>query len=40
MEGKSLFKKFADVDGIDLEINTENIDKFVETVSLEPSLEV
>ena len=39
MEGKSvLFKKFADVDGIDLEVNTENIDKFVETVSLlEPS---
>ncbi len=39
MEGKSvLFKKFADVDGIDLEINTEEIDKFVDTVSLlEPS---
>ena len=39
MEGKSvLFKKFADVDGIDLEIDTENIDKFIETVSLlEPS---
>ncbi len=39
MEGKAvLFKKFADVDGIDLEINSEDIDKFVDTVSLlEPS---
>ena len=35
MEGKAvLFKKFADVDGIDLEINTEDTDKFVEAVSL------
>ena len=39
MEGKSvLFKKFADVDSIDLEVNTDDIDKFVETVAnLEPS---
>ncbi len=39
MEGKSvLFKKFADVDGIDLELNTDDIDKFVDAVSLlEPS---
>ena len=39
MEGKSvLFKKFADIDGIDLEIDTDDIDKFVQTVSLlEPS---
>ena len=39
MEGKSvLFKKFADVDSIDLEVNSESIDKFVQVVSLlEPS---
>ncbi len=39
MEGKSvLFKKFADVDSIDLEIHSDDIEKFVETVSnLEPS---
>ena len=39
MEGKSvLFKKFADIDGIDLELNTEDIDKFVDAVALlEPS---
>jgi malate dehydrogenase (oxaloacetate-decarboxylating)(NADP+) len=39
MEGKSvLFKKFADVDGIDLEVNTEDPDRFVDAVSLlEPS---
>ena len=39
MEGKSvLFKKFADIDGIDLELNTEDIDKFVDAVTLlEPS---
>ncbi len=39
MEGKSvLFKKFADVDSIDLEVNSDDIDKFVETVAnLEPS---
>ena len=35
MEGKAvLFKKFADLDGIDLEIDTEDPDKFVEAVSL------
>jgi malate dehydrogenase (oxaloacetate-decarboxylating)(NADP+) len=35
MEGKAvLFKKFADIDGIDLEINTEDVDKFVDTVSI------
>ncbi len=39
MEGKSvLFKKFADVDGIDLEIDTEDTERFVDAVSLlEPS---
>ncbi len=39
MEGKSvLFKKFADIDGIDLEVDTEDTEKFVDTVSLlEPS---
>ncbi len=35
MEGKAvLFKKFADLDGVDLEIDTEDPDKFVEAVSL------
>ena len=35
MEGKAvLFKKFADLDGIDLEIDTEDPDKFIEAVSL------
>ena len=35
MEGKAvLFKKFADIDGIDLELSTEDIDKFVDAVSL------
>ena len=35
MEGKAvLFKKFADVDGIDLEIDTDDIDRFVDAVSL------
>ena len=39
MEGKAvLFKKFADVDGIDLELDTEDTEKFVDAVSLlEPS---
>ncbi|WP_350284951.1 NADP-dependent malic enzyme [uncultured Croceitalea sp.] len=33
MEGKSLlFKIFADIDGIDIELDTEDVDKFVETV--------
>lgn len=33
MEGKAvLFKKFADVDSFDLEVNTENVDDFVHTV--------
>ncbi|MFS4466923.1 NADP-dependent malic enzyme [Maribacter sp. 2210JD10-5] len=33
MEGKSLlFKIFADIDGIDIEVDTEDVDKFVETV--------
>jgi malate dehydrogenase (oxaloacetate-decarboxylating)(NADP+) len=33
MEGKSvLFKRFADVDSIDLEIDTENVDEFVNAV--------
>ena len=35
-----LFKKFADVDGIDLEIDTEDAEKFIDAVSLlEPSFE-
>ena len=33
MEGKvALFKRFADVDGIDLEIGTEDVDAFVASV--------
>src|ERR1700677_808838 len=33
MEGKvALFKRFADIDGIDLEIGTEDIDEFVSAV--------
>ncbi len=35
MEGKAvLFKKFADIDGIDLEVDTEEVDRFVDAVSL------
>jgi malate dehydrogenase (oxaloacetate-decarboxylating)(NADP+) len=35
MEGKAvLFKRFADVDGFDIEINTEDVDQFVSTVEL------
>ncbi|MFT3966004.1 MAG: NADP-dependent malic enzyme [Sphingobium sp.] len=39
MEGKSvLFKRFADVDSIDIEVATEDPDKFIEAVALlEPS---
>jgi len=39
MEGKAvLFKRFADVDSIDLELDTEDPDKFIEAVALmEPS---
>ena len=39
MEGKAvLFKRFADVDSIDLEVATEDTDKFIEAVALlEPS---
>jgi malate dehydrogenase (oxaloacetate-decarboxylating)(NADP+) len=33
MEGKSvLFKRFADIDGIDLEVDTEDVDEFVNSV--------
>ena len=33
MEGKSLlFKIFADIDGIDIELDTEDVEKFIETV--------
>lgn len=33
MEGKSLlFKIFSDIDGIDIELDTEDVDRFVETV--------
>src|SRR5699024_6421765 len=33
MEGKAvLFKRFADVDGIDLEVSTEDVDEFVNCV--------
>jgi malate dehydrogenase (oxaloacetate-decarboxylating)(NADP+) len=35
MEGKSLlFKIFADIDGMDIELNTKDVDKFVETVKI------
>lgn len=35
MEGKAvLFKRFADVDGIDLELDTEDVDEFVNAVKL------
>lgn len=35
MEGKAvLFKRFADVDGIDLEVSTEDVDMFVDCVKL------
>ena len=35
MEGKSvLFKRFADIDAIDLEVDTEDVDDFVECVRL------
>ena len=39
MEGKAvLFKKFADIDGIDLELNSTNTDAFVSAVELMLSL--
>ena len=35
MEGKAvLFKKFADIDGIDLELDTSDTDAFINAVSL------
>ena len=35
MEGKGvLFKKFSDLDSFDIEVDTKDVDKFVETVSL------
>ncbi len=35
MEGKGLlFKIFADIDGIDIEVDTEDVDKFIETVKM------
>lgn len=35
MEGKSLlFKIFADIDGIDIELDTTDVDKFIETVKI------
>src|SRR5207237_6790583 len=39
MEGKAvLFKRFADVDSIDLELDTEDVDKFISAVEImEPS---
>lgn len=39
MEGKAvLFKKFADIDSIDLEVDTRDVDKFIDIVSaLEPT---
>ncbi|HWL46074.1 MAG TPA: malic enzyme-like NAD(P)-binding protein, partial [Sphingomonadaceae bacterium] len=39
MEGKAvLFKRFADVDAIDLELSTEDVDRFIDAVALlEPS---
>ena len=39
MEGKAvLFKRFADVDSIDIEVNSEDVDRFIDAVELlEPS---
>ena len=38
MEGKAvLFKKFADIDGVDLELDTEDVDKFVDAAAYYPS---
>ena len=39
MEGKAvLFKRFADVDSIDIELKTEDVDRFIDAVELmEPS---
>ena len=35
MEGKAvLFKRFADVDSIDIEVNTEDTDRFIDAVEL------
>ena len=35
MEGKvALFKRFADVDGIDLEVSTEDVEEFINCVRL------
>ena len=35
MEGKAvLFKRFADIDGIDLEVDTQDVDEFVNCVRL------
>ena len=35
MEGKAvLFKRFADVDSIDIEVNTEDVDRFIDCVEL------
>ena len=35
MEGKALlFKIFADIDGIDIEVDTKDVDKFIETVKM------
>ncbi|MCF6196834.1 MAG: NADP-dependent malic enzyme, partial [Emcibacter sp.] len=35
MEGKAvLFKRFADVDGIDLEVDTQDVDEFINCVKL------
>ncbi len=35
MEGKSLlFKIFADIDGMDIEVDTEDVEKFIETVKM------
>ena len=35
MEGKALlFKIFADIDGIDIELDTKDVDKFIETVKI------
>jgi malate dehydrogenase (oxaloacetate-decarboxylating)(NADP+) len=35
MEGKAvLFKRFADVDSIDIELNTEDVDRFIDAVEL------
>ena len=34
MEGKAVFKRFADIDGIDLEVNTDDADEFINSIKV------